>query len=222
MALIQEKEFQKITIHEIAEREDINRGTFYLHFADKYEMMDRFEEEMIEKVERAIVENLPEQRSKERFIEKRYDTIAQILACFEKNKDLLQFLLKANYSSFQAKFRNKIKRIASEMALPAIGKLRYEISDDLFAFIFTSILLSLAEYAFQSKTSIDIKRSAELIFNIVLHGPAKTLGLLENKPSESYSLLTSWSKLSKAANEATATQKSKTEVLNGLPSIILN
>lgn len=34
MALIQEKEFQKITIHEIAEREDINRGTFYLHFAD--------------------------------------------------------------------------------------------------------------------------------------------------------------------------------------------
>ena len=108
------------------------------------------------------------------------------------------------------------------MALPAIGKLRYEISADLFAFIFTSILLSLAEYAFQSKTSIDIKRSAELIFNIVLHGPAKTLGLLENKPSESYSLLTSWSKLSKAANEATATQKSKTEVLNGLPSIILN
>lgn len=62
------------------------------------------------------------------------------------------------------------------MALPAIGKLRYEISADLFAFIFTSILLSLAEYAFQSKTSIDIKRSAE--FNIVLLGPAKTLGTL--------------------------------------------
>ena len=63
MALIQEKEFQKITIHEIAEREDINRGTFYLHFADKYEMMNRFEEEMIEKVEKAIVENLPVERT---------------------------------------------------------------------------------------------------------------------------------------------------------------
>ena len=47
--LIEEKDFQKITIHEIAERADINRGTFYLHFLDKYDMMDHFENEMIEK-----------------------------------------------------------------------------------------------------------------------------------------------------------------------------
>lgn len=119
----------------------------------------------------------------ELFVETRYDTIVQILTCFENNRDLLQFLLKANYSSFQTKFRNKMKQIISEMVLPKIENLKYEISTDLFAIIFTSIMLSLAEYAYLSKTPIDIEQSAELLFNIVLHGPAKTLGLLDSDDS---------------------------------------
>lgn len=183
LSLIEEKDFQKITIHEIAERADINRGTFYLHFLDKYDMMDHFENEMIEKLEKVIIENLPKKRSNELFVETRYDTIVQILTCFENNRDLLQFLLKANYSSFQTKFRNKMKQITSEMVLPKIENLKYEISTDLFAIIFTSIMLSLAEYAYLSKTPIDIEQSAELLFNIVLHGPAKTLGLLDSDDS---------------------------------------
>ena len=48
--LIQEKEFENITINEIVVRADLNRGTFYLHFADKYDMMNSFENEMIDKI----------------------------------------------------------------------------------------------------------------------------------------------------------------------------
>jgi len=76
-----------------------------------------------------------------------------------------------------------MKQITSEMVLPKIENLKYEISTDLFAIIFTSIMLSLAEYAYLSKTPIDIEQSAELLFNIVLHGPAKTLGILDSDDS---------------------------------------
>lgn len=41
MQLIAEKDFEKITINEIAERADVNRGTVYSHYSDKYDLLDR-------------------------------------------------------------------------------------------------------------------------------------------------------------------------------------
>ncbi|MUG65220.1 TetR family transcriptional regulator [Paenibacillus campinasensis] len=39
--LMGEKSFEKITINEIAERANVNRGTVYLHFTDKYNLLDQ-------------------------------------------------------------------------------------------------------------------------------------------------------------------------------------
>lgn len=181
VSLIQEKDFQKITVHDIVKEADINRGTFYLHFEDKYDMMNSFENEMIEKIEKVIVNNLPKEPSNQLFLESRYDTIVQILKCYEQNKELLMFLLKSSYSSFQEKLRNNLKLVFSEMIFPKLGKLEFEIPTDLFTLMFTSISLSLAEYAYQSKTPINIEQAATLLFNIVLQGPAKTLGILQDE-----------------------------------------
>ncbi|MMZ59578.1 DNA-binding transcriptional regulator EnvR [compost metagenome] len=39
--LLAEKDFEKITINEIAERADVNRGTVYSHYMDKYDLLDK-------------------------------------------------------------------------------------------------------------------------------------------------------------------------------------
>jgi len=39
--LLAENGFDKITIRDVAERADVNRGTIYLHYADKYDLLDR-------------------------------------------------------------------------------------------------------------------------------------------------------------------------------------
>ncbi|MEN2766914.1 hypothetical protein [Ornithinibacillus xuwenensis] len=143
-------------------------------------MLDSFENEMIEKIEEVIVNNLPKERSDQLFIQSSYDTTVQILTCYEENKELLQFLLKSSYSSFQTKLRNKLKLVFTNLIFPILGELEYEIPTDLFTIAFTSISLSLAEYAYQSETPINIEKSANLLFNIVLEGPAKTLGLIKD------------------------------------------
>ncbi|TGA96908.1 TetR/AcrR family transcriptional regulator [Sporolactobacillus shoreae] len=41
LELLQEKSFNQITINDIAERADVNRGTIYLHYTDKYDLLDQ-------------------------------------------------------------------------------------------------------------------------------------------------------------------------------------
>lgn len=180
--LVQKKEFENITINEIVESADLNRGTFYLHFADKYDMMNSFENEMIEKIEHVIVNNWPEQQSNQLFIQSRYDTILEILTCLEENKELLQLLLKSSHnSSFQAKLRSKLKLILEEKFIPKFNNSELKIPTDLFLMIFTSSILSLAEYANQSETPIDAEQLTNFLINIMVHGPAKTLGFLQHE-----------------------------------------
>ena len=40
VGLLAEKDFEHITMNDIAERADVNRGTVYLHYADKFDLLD--------------------------------------------------------------------------------------------------------------------------------------------------------------------------------------
>lgn len=50
MEIITEKEFDQITINDLSERADVNRGTFYLHYMDKYDLLDQYIEEHLSKM----------------------------------------------------------------------------------------------------------------------------------------------------------------------------
>lgn len=43
--LLGEKSVEEITVTELTERADVNRGTFYCHYKDIYDMLDQLEEE---------------------------------------------------------------------------------------------------------------------------------------------------------------------------------
>lgn len=48
--LMQEKSINEITVREVADVADINRGTFYLHYKDVYDMVEQLERELFEQV----------------------------------------------------------------------------------------------------------------------------------------------------------------------------
>jgi AcrR family transcriptional regulator len=41
LELFSEKEFEQITINDIADRANVNRGTIYLHYTDKYDLLNK-------------------------------------------------------------------------------------------------------------------------------------------------------------------------------------
>ena len=46
---MEEKDFEIITVLDITKRANINRGTFYLHYVDKYDMLEKYELKLFRK-----------------------------------------------------------------------------------------------------------------------------------------------------------------------------
>ena len=52
--LLKQKPIQSISIKELCEQAGINRGTFYSHYTDLYDLRNQIEEEMLEEFNRAL------------------------------------------------------------------------------------------------------------------------------------------------------------------------
>lgn len=57
--LLEEKDLRKITVKELTERANVNRGTFYLHYLDIYDMVKKLEDEVMENLMAIVEENNP-------------------------------------------------------------------------------------------------------------------------------------------------------------------
>lgn len=54
--LIEEKGFDKLSVTDITTYANVNRGTFYLHYVDKYDLLDQIEAELIQDVESIVLQ----------------------------------------------------------------------------------------------------------------------------------------------------------------------
>ena len=50
ITLLEKKRFEEITIQETSDLADVNRSTFYTHFIDKYDLLDKMENEKIDEI----------------------------------------------------------------------------------------------------------------------------------------------------------------------------
>ena len=49
--LLKEKKIQEITVREITEMADLNRGTFYLHYKDVFDLLEKVELELLDELD---------------------------------------------------------------------------------------------------------------------------------------------------------------------------
>ncbi len=57
--LMEEKGFEAITVKDITSKAKINRGTFYAHYQDKYDLITKCEEEIIHEISSIAKQNFP-------------------------------------------------------------------------------------------------------------------------------------------------------------------
>ena len=101
--LMNEKDFKDITVKEITERVDLNRGTFYLHYRDTYDLLEKIERELITTFELTIEEYQPTKENTSAF-----HIIHQIYDYMEENMEICNILFSNQTSSA---YENKLLNI---------------------------------------------------------------------------------------------------------------
>lgn len=59
LALLQEKPIQQITVKELTDKIDINRGTFYFHYQDIYGLLESLESDLLEEFRDVVLTICP-------------------------------------------------------------------------------------------------------------------------------------------------------------------
>lgn len=87
--LMQKKSIKEITVKELVDEVDINRSTFYLHYTDIYQMLEKIEEEAMADIREAM-EGCPDDCTER---EKIIPFLARFFSIMDSNRDLsLAFL----------------------------------------------------------------------------------------------------------------------------------
>lgn len=88
--LVHEKGFEAMTVSDIARRCDINRGTFYLHYVDKYDLMNKLEEEVMFDLEAIILKDSGQKEAEESLELIPYDEILEALVYVKGEFDFVK------------------------------------------------------------------------------------------------------------------------------------
>ena len=108
--LLKEKSLKEITVKELVEKVDINRSTFYLHYADIYDMMEKIENELT-----GDIEDLIHTHPVSPFNENSFPFIEDIFSILAENRDICAALLGPNGD---ISFLHRIENILSEPERP--------------------------------------------------------------------------------------------------------
>ena len=60
--LLEKKDFEAISVSDIAREAGVNRGTFYLHYVDKFDMMDQLIDEILQNILLLLKEGNPKNK----------------------------------------------------------------------------------------------------------------------------------------------------------------
>ena len=177
--LLQEKEFDAITISDIAERADINRATFYLHFVDKHDMLDRFEEEIMEAIRANFTTDFANVRTIEEIIQSSYEPLVKVFSVIQNKRDLINLLFQTKgVKSIHAHFHAiALQMFDSKFAQKSIHT-PFQ-SPELFISVIVSTMIGIAHYWINSE---DLKSPESLaidLITIIINGPARAAGLIE-------------------------------------------
>lgn len=111
--LLEQKSIDEITVREITDLAGINRGTFYLHYVDKYDLMEKSVTNVISELQQLGTEVLNPDYPQEDPEKARETVVKSLTAIFQYVQDNSRFIRgllseKSNYS-FHHKFNGILK-----------------------------------------------------------------------------------------------------------------
>lgn len=180
--LLEEKGFEEITVKDITEKADINRGTFYLHYESKYDLLEKSETEILEEMTGILKKINPNLIIHSQSQNEPIPFLVKLFEMIKINSDFMTVILgpKGN-SFFQVKFKNFLKDNFLINFLPQVIKHSKNDSflvplEYLMAYI-SSAHLGVIQQWLEDGMQQSPEEMALILSNITFHGPAHIVGI---------------------------------------------
>ncbi|MBQ8513890.1 MAG: TetR family transcriptional regulator C-terminal domain-containing protein [Ruminococcus sp.] len=167
LQLMQEKSIKNITVRELTERVAVNRSTFYLHYMDIFDMVDKMEEQLFED----FYYELNAEENSGPLREEVYHFMEVALSFLERNRRTVLILCSQNGDhTFLKRMEQMTKERAKVWIRSLMGKEACERQVELATAFFCSGCVSMVADWLISPEREDPREILKMMFQLVLGG----------------------------------------------------
>ncbi|KHF41715.1 TetR/AcrR family transcriptional regulator [Halalkalibacter okhensis] len=182
--LMEEKGFEGITVRDLTEKADINRGTFYLHYQDKYDLLEQSENDIIKGIE-AITEDINRYDSDLFISSSEYDKptsfIIRLFEFIADNSNFMKVIIgPTGDPAFQGKLKEVMKNNILRKKESQIENNQMLVPMDYFIAYVTSAHLGVIQYWLENGMKESPEEIAMVLSKTLLLGPARVAGLIKD------------------------------------------
>jgi len=169
MHILQKKPFESITIGNVTEHAHINRGTFYLHYQDKYDLLEKIEQQLFADLGDHIAELQSHYFSIQTFKKGQEQMAARLFAVIELQSPILKILLSDHgRAGFHLRFRDAFtKNVRVNLEKNESFTANLTVPIDYFLSFITSAFLGLIEQWIQNKLDKSPQEMTNLYIDII-------------------------------------------------------
>ena len=131
--LLLQKPLKNISVREISDMADINRGTFYLHYRDVYDMVEQIQNEIFEKFNEIV-----DSHETSTGVNELFPLLVELFNLLSEYSKLAKVLISKNGD---AAFVDRLKSVIREKCFVNVQRLIGIKSDDEFNYFYHYIVL---------------------------------------------------------------------------------
>ncbi|MEI3598455.1 MULTISPECIES: TetR/AcrR family transcriptional regulator [unclassified Oceanobacillus] len=182
ITLMEKKNFQAITIQELADEAMINRVTFYLHYVDKYELLEECVKDNLDEIMLKHLSPVRHIRKGVVYTEAFRPIVMDILKSVENNERFFRVMIQSNCEGL---IKDYFIGLVQTKFLPQLGEMFSDIQSnrhvDVTIQLIVSAILGVITWWIVSEERESPEEIAAIVVDVVTKGPAYVLGLKTEK-----------------------------------------
>jgi AcrR family transcriptional regulator len=188
MELMEEKGFEGITVNELTAKADINRGTFYLHYRDKHDLLEQSKDEIVKEINEIVkvVQRIsPEEALNYNSQYEPFSFIVKLFECISENYSFIKVMLGPKGDpSFQVKLKEVLKENILKKLLHQSKKEEIMVPSDYLIAYVSSAYLGVIQHWLESGMKESSRDMALVLLKINVLGPGTVAGFLKTSKSK--------------------------------------
>lgn len=168
LSLVDEIGFEKTSVSAICERAMINRKTFYLHYLDKYDLLDH----IYQKLKETLMNNLTQQAITDLKNMDLHESVKWCITEADKYHELIRILLKSSRKEFRDILIDIFSRYPARQVIVNYDDLANKVEYHIISVYMCDAMIGFFEVWFNNYDAMTLENAVDLMYYLV-NQPAK-------------------------------------------------